>query len=78
MAVSKTHDQRNIQLLINYDDWLHNPKSDLKKLSMSNVKDSASDDDIVAVAKAVVTLIGPKDEAFLEGVKDIQYYVIRI
>lgn len=72
----KSFEKRKLQLMIQYDGWLHDAKSDLKKLSMSHIKSEATDKDILAVGKAIITLIGPKDEAFLEEVRDIQYYLL--
>ena len=44
---------------------------------MSFVKSTATNEEIIAVGNAIVTLIGPEGEAYLDGVKDIQYSILR-
>lgn len=76
-SIMRAFDKRNLQLLVNYTNWLHDPKSEIKKLSMSFVKSTATNEEIIAVGNAIVTLIGPEGEAYLDGVRDIQYSILR-
>ena len=73
----KTWNSRRIRLLFNHDNWEHDPKSELKKLSMSNVSQSVTDDDLKAVATAILSLVtNAEDDSYLEGVEDIQSFLI--
>lgn len=75
-SIVRLHDSRKVQLLVDYPDWEHDPKSELKKLLMSNVKDDATDQQIMDVANAIITLVAPEDEARLDGVRDIQQFLL--
>lgn len=72
--IARSHDTRKIQLLVDAHRWKHDAKSELKKLLMSQVKEEATDEQIMAVAHAILTLIGSESEAQLDSVRDIQQF----